>query len=118
MRIPQSVMLMVPNSVPNILNQDTNGRYWNVTIKTYNSSTNSVSEIDIWNICNMTGGCQVGASFSFVIDWIRNPVSQITVGDPILFDMFTPSGYLAERGTTQPVSKLFSSLIPVRIQNL
>jgi hypothetical protein len=32
--------------------------------------------------------------------------------------MSTPEGYLVERGTTQPVMKLFSEMIPVRVQNL
>ena len=61
MTIPRDVMLTVPNSTLDILNYDTNGRYWNVSIKMHpnskNQSGDSVSEIIVWNLCNMTTGC-------------------------------------------------------------
>lgn len=56
----------------------------------------------MWGLCREA--CQVGESFSFLITWVRNPSSQAAIGDPVTFDMVTPEGYLAERGTTEPVS--------------
>jgi hypothetical protein len=40
------------------------------------------------------------------------------VQTPITIEMRTQQGYLVERGTTQPVVKLFSELIPARLQHL
>jgi hypothetical protein len=40
------------------------------------------------------------------------------VQQPINIEMRTQQGYLVERGTTQPVVKLFSELIPARLQHL
>ena len=95
-------------------------RYWNVSVKLYakTSTVESVREIVLWNLCNGTSGCPTGSSYSFQIDWVMNPISQIAVKQPILIEVRTPQGYLVERGTTQPVATLFSELIPARLQNL
>jgi len=53
-----------------------------------------------------------------MIDWIRNPIAQINVKDSIVFNVRTKEGFLVERGVTQSVVKLFSELVPARIQNL
>ena len=94
MTIPKDVLLTFPNSTIDVNNYDNGVRYWNMTYKTYpvnpkTPDTLSVKEIIVWNLCNSTNGCQVGSSFSFEIDWIKNPLSQIQVNQPIIIDMRT-----------------------------
>lgn len=113
--LPPDVLLAVPNSPLTVLNQDTGIPYANVTVAYYDAGQ-AVRTVTVWGLCKEA--CPVGASFSFLVSWVRNPGAQTVVQDPVLFDLVTPEGYLAERGTTEPVAKLFSSLIPVRMQNL
>jgi len=113
--VPRDVLVAVPNSPLIVLNQDTGIPYANVTVGYYDAGL-AVRTVTVWGLCKEA--CPVGASFSFLVSWVRNPGAQTVVQDPVLFDLVTPEGYLAERGTTEPVAKLFSSLIPVRMQNL
>jgi hypothetical protein len=108
-------MPAVPNSTVQVLNQDSGLAHSNVTVGFYPGTLN-VRSIVLWNLCKT--GCDVGSSFSFVIQWIRNPASKLTIQTSVFFDITTPEGYVVERGTTEPVSQLLASLIPVRMQNL
>jgi hypothetical protein len=119
MLIPSDVMITMPNSSLDLYNFDNNAKYTNVTYKLYeggNAEVQSVKELILWNLCK--DSCAVGSYFSFMIDWIRNPIAQINVKDLIVFNVRTKEGFLVERGITQSVVKLFSELVPARIQNL
>ncbi len=79
--IPRDVMITVPNSTIDLLNYDNGVRFWNMTYRLHAPQprvpdyVESVREIILWNLCNRTNGCQVGSSFSFQVDWIKNPLS-------------------------------------------
>jgi hypothetical protein len=78
MTIPRDVLITVTNSSIDLINYDTGAKYWNFTYKLHprsTSSVDSVREIILWNLCNGTNGCVTGASYSFTIDWIKNPVA-------------------------------------------
>ena len=99
MDFPQSVLVTVPGSTFDILNYDSGAPYSNYTTSTYPDGQ-SVQKINLWNLCNFTTGCQVGSAFSFGFDWIRNPLSQVSINQPVIFSMKTPEGYVVESTST------------------
>lgn len=59
----------------------------------------SVKYINLTNFCNTTKGCPVGAAYSIMIDWIKNPISQLGIlNSPITIGTFTNKSYGAELG--------------------
>lgn len=116
MNIPQNVLLTIKDSSIDVLSYDTNKIYPGFKYTLY-SDRLSVQQILIPNFCDVTIGCPVGTGYTVMIDWIKNPISQIQVTSPIVLELRTKEGYLAETGITPSVKKLFSELIPVKIQN-
>ncbi|CDW89223.1 UNKNOWN [Stylonychia lemnae] len=116
--VPRNVLLTIKNSSIDVKNYDTSVIFPNFTQNLYSDGL-SVQNVTIKNFCNKTTGCLVGSAYSLLIDWIKNPISQLgNIDTAINISVFTKEGYAVEKGVTPPVYKLFSELIPVNIQNL
>jgi len=70
----------------------------------WNDGNFSVRSITIYDFCNRTDGCIVGSAFSVMLDWIRNPISQLgTNRGQISIELRTPEGWAIERALVPPV---------------
>jgi hypothetical protein len=100
---PAGVLLAVPNSTVDVLNYDTGALHSNFSV-TMHTDGISVKTITIYDYCNKTDGCIVGSSFSLMVDWIKNPTSQLgSNSNTVTIDLKTPEGYGIERGTTPAI---------------
>lgn len=98
MSIPQNVLLTIKNSSIDVYNYDNSRIFSNYTYVLYPDGK-SVKQVIIYDFCNLTVGCVVGAGYSLMFDWIKNPISQLgTVNTAITIGTFTKEGYAAELG--------------------
>lgn len=87
-KVPKDVLLTIKDSTVDVLSYDTNALYSNFNYTLYPDKL-SVQQIMVNNFCNATGGCAVGSGYTVMIDWIKNPLSQIQITDPIIFELRT-----------------------------